>query len=129
MRYLLIVTYKGKNYNGYQIQPNGTTIQQTLENAIKTITKQEVNCVASGRTDAGVSAYCQPVHFETKKELDEQKIIGKDCTPFLLKRIVELTSGESLEANIALVLNNARLGAKIALEYGQLKILDLLNKK
>lgn len=54
------------------------------------------------------------------KELDEQKIIGKDCTPFLLKRIVELTSGESLEANIALVLNNARLGAKIALEYKKL---------
>lgn len=75
MRYLLIVTYNGKNYNGYQIQPNGTTIQQTLENSIKTITKQEVNCVASGRTDAGVSAYFQPVHFETKKELNEQKFL------------------------------------------------------
>ena len=75
MRYLLLVTYNGKNYNGYQIQPNGTTIQQTLENAIKTITKQTVICVASGRTDAGVSAYCQPVHFEVNKEINEQKFL------------------------------------------------------
>ena len=75
MRYLLLVTYNGRNYNGYQIQPNGTTIQQTLENAIKTITKQDVTCVASGRTDAGVSAYCQPVHFEIEKELNEQKFL------------------------------------------------------
>ena len=37
MRYLLLVTYNGKNYNGYQIQPNGSTIQQKLENAIKTL--------------------------------------------------------------------------------------------
>ena len=75
MRYLLLVTYNGKNYSGYQIQPNTTTIQETLENAIKTITKQDVNCVASGRTDAGVSAYCQPVHFEVEKELNEQKFL------------------------------------------------------
>ena len=54
---------------------NGKTIQQTLENAIKTLTKQEVNCVASGRTDAGVSAYCQPVHFEIESELNEDKFL------------------------------------------------------
>ena len=75
MRYLLLVTYNGKNYSGYQIQPNATTIQETLENAIKTITKQPVTCVASGRTDAGVSAYCQPVHFDIGKELNEQKFL------------------------------------------------------
>lgn len=54
------------------------------------------------------------------KELDEQGIVGKECTPFLLKRVVELTHGSSLEANIALVLNNARLGAEIALEMNKL---------
>lgn len=75
MRYLLIITYNGKNYNGYQIQPNGITIQQTLENAIKTITKQDVTCVASGRTDAGVSAYFQPVHFDIEKELNLKKFL------------------------------------------------------
>lgn len=75
MRYLLLVTYNGKNYSGYQKQPNGTTIQEKLENAIETITKQKVNCTASGRTDAGVSAFCQPVHFEIEKEIDKQKFL------------------------------------------------------
>lgn len=75
MRYLLLVTYNGKNYSGFQIQPNANTIQQVLENAIKTITKTDVNCVASGRTDAGVSAYCQPVHFEVENEINEQKFL------------------------------------------------------
>jgi len=55
------------------------------------------------------------------KEADEKGIKGKDVTPFLLKRIAELTSGDSLETNIALVLNNAKLGAKIAVEYASLR--------
>jgi pseudouridine-5'-phosphate glycosidase len=48
-------------------------------------------------------------------DADERGIHGKDTTPYLLGRIVELTGGESLAANIALVKNNARLGAEIAL--------------
>lgn len=44
----------------------------------------------------------------------EQNILGRDVTPFLLARVTNLTEGKSLEANIALVRNNARLGAKIA---------------
>lgn len=50
------------------------------------------------------------------KMADEAGVKGKDITPFLLKTIVELTGGDSLESNIKLVLNNARLGAKIAKE-------------
>ena len=49
------------------------------------------------------------------KEADIQKISGKNTTPFLLKRIAEITGGDSLKSNIALVKNNAVLGAKIAL--------------
>ena len=48
------------------------------------------------------------------KEADEQGVRGKDTTPFLLARVVELTGGDSLESNIQLVLNNARLAAKTA---------------
>lgn len=50
-------------------------------------------------------------------EADAQGVHGKDVTPYLLGRIVELTEGESLRANIALVFNNARLGAAIATAY------------
>ena len=54
------------------------------------------------------------------KMADEQGVSGKDVTPFLLKTIVELTGGDSLESNIKLVLNNAKLGAKVALELSKL---------
>jgi pseudouridine-5'-phosphate glycosidase len=46
---------------------------------------------------------------------------GKDATPFLLRRIFELTEGRSLEANIALVLNNAQLAAKIAADLAEMR--------
>lgn len=51
------------------------------------------------------------------RECDERGIHGKDITPFLLGRIVELSGGRSLETNIALVRNNARLGAALAVAY------------
>ena len=52
---------------------------------------------------------------------DEEGVKGKDITPFLLKTIVELTHGDSLESNIRLVLNNAALGAEVAKELSNLK--------
>ncbi len=55
------------------------------------------------------------------KEMEEKGIKGKDETPFLLAKIVELTNGKSLEANIHLILNNAKLGALAAIEYSKLK--------
>lgn len=55
------------------------------------------------------------------KMADEQGVKGKDVTPFLLKTIVELTGGDSLESNIKLVLNNAKLGAKVARELSEIK--------
>lgn len=55
------------------------------------------------------------------EEMDRQGISGKDATPFLLARIVEITEGASLAANIALVNNNAHLGAEVACEYAALR--------
>lgn len=54
------------------------------------------------------------------KEAEEQGISGKESTPFLLSRVKELTEGESLESNIQLVYNNARLASKIAVEFNKL---------
>lgn len=51
------------------------------------------------------------------KEASEKGIKGKEATPFLLAKVVELTGGDSLDSNIALVLNNARLAAKTAAEF------------
>ncbi|MDO5704127.1 MAG: pseudouridine-5'-phosphate glycosidase [Paracoccus sp. (in: a-proteobacteria)] len=57
-----------------------------------------------------------PVVEQALREADEQNITAKAVTPFLLQRIFELTDGRSLDSNIALVLNNARLAAEIAAE-------------
>ncbi|HEX7739244.1 MAG TPA: pseudouridine-5'-phosphate glycosidase [Marmoricola sp.] len=65
--------------------------------------------VPAERIDATIS--------QALAEADAAGIHGKDVTPYLLGRIVELTDGESLRANIALVRNNARLGAAIAVAY------------
>ncbi|MCM3316370.1 pseudouridine-5'-phosphate glycosidase [Rummeliibacillus stabekisii] len=54
------------------------------------------------------------------KEAVEKQITGKNVTPFLLGKVKELTKGKSLDANIALVKNNAVIGAKIAVNYNQL---------
>ena len=54
------------------------------------------------------------------KEATKKNIKGKDITPFLLKRVSELTNGDSLKSNIALILNNAKLGAEVAVEYASL---------
>lgn len=55
-----------------------------------------------------------PVIAQATRDADEMGITGKEVTPFLLKRIYDLTGGRSLDANIGLVLNNARLAAEIA---------------
>ncbi len=55
------------------------------------------------------------------EEMDSLGIKGKESTPFLLKTIVELTGGDSLESNIQLVLNNANVGSLIAKEYAEIK--------
>lgn len=54
------------------------------------------------------------------KEADEKGIHGKESTPFLLAKVKEITGGDSLESNIQLVYNNARLGAQIAVELSKL---------
>ena len=58
---------------------------------------------------------------EAIKEADKNEIHGKSLTPFLLSRIAELTKGDSLETNMALVKNNARLGARIAVAYAKME--------
>lgn len=54
------------------------------------------------------------------KEMDEKGIKGKECTPFLLAKVAEITEGQSLNSNIRLVFNNAAIGAQIASAYCRL---------
>lgn len=54
------------------------------------------------------------------KEADEKGIVGKESTPFLLAKVKEITGGSSLESNIQLVFNNAKVGARLAVELSKL---------
>jgi len=65
--------------------------------------------------DAEISQdHIEPIIHQALSDADAQGVSAKAVTPFLLKRIFELTNGRSLDSNIALVLNNARLAAEIA---------------
>jgi pseudouridine-5'-phosphate glycosidase len=62
-------------------------------------------------------------------EAAQQGISGKASTPFLLARVNELTGGDSLAANIALVLNNARLASAVALAYAASKSCSTIHSR
>ena len=70
------------------------------------------------REDAMDEVVIEEAITKSLKEASEKGIDGKAVTPFLLERISQLTDGESLKTNIALVCNNALIGAKIASAYG-----------
>lgn len=67
--------------------------------------------------------------FEALGEAEEKGIQGKRITPFVLERIVAHTGGESLKANIALICNNAKVGAKIAVAYTNLAKKNIFSSK
>ena len=64
--------------------------------------------------DAIPGSEMEPIIKKANREALDEEVYGQDLTPFLLKRISELTKGKSLRANLALLLNNARLAANIA---------------
>ena len=64
MRILLTISYDGTDFCGYQVQPSKRTIQLELENALKKVTGKDIKTIASGRTDSGVHAISQKVHFD-----------------------------------------------------------------
>lgn len=65
----LIVEYDGTNYAGWQLQPNGTSIQQVMEAALARLLGEEVRLYSSGRTDAGVHARGMVACFRTSRDL------------------------------------------------------------
>lgn len=74
MRYLLTIAYDGTDYSGWQIQPNGISIQALIQKALSKILQEPIWITGSGRTDAGVHADDQKAHFETEKEIDVSKV-------------------------------------------------------
>ncbi len=73
-RYKCIIAYDGTNYAGWQVQPGKVTVQGALEHAIECLTREKVRVFCSGRTDRGVHAKAQVVHFDIEREMRPDKL-------------------------------------------------------
>jgi len=71
MRLALGISYHGQAYEGWQSQPSGRTVQDRLEQALSEFAAQPVSTICAGRTDAGVHALMQVVHFDTPLQREE----------------------------------------------------------
>lgn len=69
-RYFIYLSFNGARYHGWQIQPNGITVQAELEKALATLLRRETPVTGAGRTDAGVNARLMVAHFDTPAPLD-----------------------------------------------------------
>lgn len=72
--YKIKIQYDGTNYSGWQSQPSRNTVQDEIIKAISVITKENVNIIGSGRTDAGVHSLGQVANFRTVDKYDITKI-------------------------------------------------------
>jgi tRNA pseudouridine38-40 synthase len=87
-RVALGIEYKGTHYHGFQVQPNGVkTVQQSLEFALSRVADENIALVCAGRTDAGVHATNQVVHFDTLSARPEKAWL-KGTRPFLPDDVV-----------------------------------------
>ena len=67
MRYFIQLSYKGTRYHGWQTQPNSSSVQQTLEEALSKVLRSGITVTGAGRTDTGVHARCMYAHFDVEK--------------------------------------------------------------
>ena len=102
----LIIEYDGKDFNGWQKQPNKLNIQGEIEKAIERITGEKVDLMASGRTDAGVHAIGQVANFKTNSNIPIGKIpIALNTN---LKKSIIIKSAEEVEERFHSRLNCKR---------------------
>ena len=89
--YQIIIEYDGTNYNGWQYQKNGSSIQKEIEKAIKRMLKKDIRITGSGRTDSGVHALGQSANFLCDKLEDEKKFLSS-LNYFLSKKSITINS-------------------------------------
>ena len=66
MRFFITLSYDGTRYHGWQVQPNGSSVQEKLQWALSTILRQDIQVTGAGRTDAGVHARMMVAHFDVE---------------------------------------------------------------
>ena len=86
VRYFIELAYKGKNFFGWQRQPNQISVQEVLEDKLSILLGEKITIVGAGRTDTSVNAKQMYAHFDYSKEFDSEKLIFK-LNSFLPKDI------------------------------------------
>ncbi len=89
-RYFLTLQYDGTDFHGWQIQPNGITVEETVEKALSTILRQTIDVVGAGRTDAGVHARKMVCHFDAEKPIEDLQQLQYKLNRILPKTICTL---------------------------------------
>ena len=87
MRYFIQLSYDGTGYHGWQVQPNGVSVQEVLQKALSTLLRQPTEVTGAGRTDAGVHASMMVAHFAwpAAHEGEGGKEAPLDCTQLTYK--------------------------------------------
>lgn len=86
-RYFIYLSYNGKPFSGWQIQPNGITVQQRIEEALSTILRRTMSIVGAGRTDAGVHAQLMVAHFDSEEPISDLPFLADKLNRLLPKDI------------------------------------------
>ena len=97
MRIVLKIEYDGTDYCGWQVQPNGVTVQGVIEEAIRKLTGEKVSLIGSGRTDSGVHAAGQIAHFDIVGDKIPPEKYACALNAFLPRDIKITASGEAKE--------------------------------
>lgn len=120
-----VLGYGTDDFPSFYSRKSGLEVSTTVENPQEVVEFAKTHWEAGMQSavlvanpvperDAIPSKEMEPLIEQANREAREKGIHGKEVTPFLLQRIAELTKGKSMRANLALLLNNARLAAQIA---------------
>ena len=77
MRYFITLSYDGTRFHGWQVQPNGISVQGELQRGLSLLLREEIQITGAGRTDAGVHARMMVAHFDTDAEIDCKQLAYK----------------------------------------------------
>lgn len=96
-RYFIRIAYNGTNYCGWQVQPNGPTVQAELDRVLSLLLQVKVDTLGCGRTDTGVHAADFYAHFDLEAPIDENrqlvyrlnKVIAHDIAVKEIRRVVD----------------------------------------
>lgn len=97
-RYFIYLSFDGTAYHGWQIQPNGVSVQQVLQECLSTLLRQPIEIVGAGRTDAGVHARTMVAHFDYEGDIDACQLAYK--LNRMLPRDIAISHIEPVEGSL-----------------------------